>query len=113
MGESMIVETGPHIAPSTLASIAAAFAALCLWLTVRIINRRERWAKRMLAAVIAMPVLYVASSGPAVWIFYRLGQPEWAVLPYQYLYNPLHDLSWRFEATGNAFASWCLWWIEL
>jgi hypothetical protein len=48
-----------------------AFAAICIWLTVRIVNRRERWAKWTLAAVIAMPVLYVASFGPACWISSR------------------------------------------
>ena len=44
-----------------------AFAALCVWLTVRIVNRRERWAKRTLAVMVALPVLYVASYGPACW----------------------------------------------
>lgn len=51
-----------------LSSLAVAFAALCVWLTVRIVNRRERWAKWMLAAVTGLPVLYVASFGPACWI---------------------------------------------
>jgi len=27
-----------------LAALAVAFAAFCIWLTVRIITRRERWA---------------------------------------------------------------------
>jgi hypothetical protein len=45
------------------------FAAFCVWLTVRIVNRRERWAKRTLVAVIVgLPVLYVASFGPACWM---------------------------------------------
>ncbi len=48
--------------------LAVAFAALCVWLMVRLVNRRERWAKRTLAALVAMPVLYVASFGPACWI---------------------------------------------
>jgi hypothetical protein len=52
--------------------IGAAFAALCIWLTVRIINRRERWAKWTLAAaVIGLPMLYVASFGPACWLTKR------------------------------------------
>jgi hypothetical protein len=45
-----------------------AFAAFCVWLTVRIVNRRERWAKRTLAGVVGVPMLYVASIGPACWI---------------------------------------------
>jgi hypothetical protein len=53
----------------TLSIFGIAFAAFCVWLTVRIINRRERWAKWTLAGVIVgLPVLYVASFGPACWI---------------------------------------------
>lgn len=51
-----------------LPALAVAFAAVCVWLTVRIVNRRERWAKWTLAAVLSLPVLYVASFGPACWI---------------------------------------------
>lgn len=51
-----------------VAIIAIAFAAFCVWLTVRIVNRRERWANWTLAAVVGVPVLYVASFGPAIWI---------------------------------------------
>jgi|GEM_PF-1100265 len=50
-----------------LPSVSAAFAAFCVWLTVRIINRRERWAKWTLAATVGLPVLYVLSFGPACW----------------------------------------------
>jgi hypothetical protein len=51
-----------------LPALATAFPAFCVWLTVRIVNRHERWAKCMLAAVIGVPVLYVASFGPACWL---------------------------------------------
>ena len=50
-----------------LPALAVAFAAFCVWLTVRIVNRRERWAKWTLAIVIGLPTLYVASFGPACW----------------------------------------------
>lgn len=50
-----------------LPTLAIAFAAFCVWLAVRIFNRRERWAKWTLAATLASPVLYVASFGPACW----------------------------------------------
>ncbi|HEY3965283.1 MAG TPA: hypothetical protein VGM05_12080 [Planctomycetaceae bacterium] len=51
-----------------LPALAVAFAAFCVWLTVRIVNRRERWAKWTLAATIfSIPVLYVVSFGPACW----------------------------------------------
>jgi hypothetical protein len=35
-----------------LPALAVAFAAVCVWLTVRIVNRRERWAKWTLAAAL-------------------------------------------------------------
>jgi len=51
------------------AILATVFAAVCLWLAVRIINRREKWAKWTLACVFGPPALYVASFGPACWWF--------------------------------------------
>jgi hypothetical protein len=47
--------------------LAVSFAAFCVWLAVRIFNRRERWAKWTLAVLVILPVLYVGSFGPAVW----------------------------------------------
>jgi hypothetical protein len=50
-----------------LPTLAVAFGAFCVWLTVRIINRRERWAKWTLAVMIAvLPALYILSFGLAV-----------------------------------------------
>jgi len=51
--------------------VGFAFVSTCIWLIVRIINRRERWAKWTLATVVVVPVLYVASFGPACWIVSR------------------------------------------
>jgi hypothetical protein len=51
-----------------LAIVGVAFAAFCVWLGVRIVNRRERWAKWTLATDIGLPILYVASFGPACWL---------------------------------------------
>jgi hypothetical protein len=51
-----------------LSIIGTAFAAVCVWLGVRIFNRRERWAKRTLAVTLCLPLLYVASFGPACWL---------------------------------------------
>jgi hypothetical protein len=42
-----------------LSVFGIAFVAFCVWLTVRIINRRERWAKWTLAGVVGLPLLYV------------------------------------------------------
>jgi|SRR5579863_9504478 len=51
-----------------LPTLAATFAALYVWLTMRIVNRRERWAKWTLAGVVGVPMLYVLSFGPACWL---------------------------------------------
>jgi hypothetical protein len=54
-----------------LSIFGVAYAALCVWLLVRVINRRERWAKRMAAVIAALPLLYVVSFGPACWMIAR------------------------------------------
>ena len=59
-----------------LSALAVAFAAFCVWLTARIVNRRERWAKLTLATTIGLLVLYVASFGPACWWFAEAGKSE-------------------------------------
>jgi len=52
-----------------LTLFGVAFAAFCVWLTIRIVNRRERWAKWTAAGLlIGLPLLYVGSFGPACWI---------------------------------------------
>jgi hypothetical protein len=51
-----------------LPALAVAFAAFCVWLGVRVYNRRERWAKWTAVAVVGLPVLYVLSFGPACWM---------------------------------------------
>ena len=45
-----------------LAVLGVAFAGFCVWLTVRIVNRREKWAKwTAVGLVVAMFVLYPLS----------------------------------------------------
>ena len=58
-----------------LALMAVVFAAAGVWLTVRIVNRREKWAKRTLAMVLA-PAIYVMSFGPACWISSVMNGPN-------------------------------------
>ena len=51
-----------------LAVLSLAFTAIVVWLTVRIVNRRERWAKRLAIAVVVAAVAYPLSIGPATWL---------------------------------------------
>src|SRR5262245_31005029 len=56
---------------TAFAMFGIAFAGFCVWLTVRIVNRRERWAKRTAVSLITVLVatfLYVLSSGPAIYL---------------------------------------------
>jgi hypothetical protein len=51
-----------------LPALAVAFAAFCVWLVVRIVNRRELWAKRAATwMLVGMPSLYLIGFGPACW----------------------------------------------
>jgi hypothetical protein len=68
----------PGMAEAIWAVLCMAFAAIAVWLSVRVFNRRERWAKWTLAVVACVPVLYVASFGPACWLTsraYVYGEP--------------------------------------
>ena len=83
-----------------------AFAAICVWLTVRIINRRERWAKRTaVGLIVGLPLLYVASFGPACWMIAADGARP-AALPNLYL-----PISWAMsqsDAISNTLHSYAL-----
>jgi hypothetical protein len=48
-----------------LPAVGIALSAFCVWLTVRIVNRRERWAKWTLGVLVAFIIGYPTSSGPA------------------------------------------------
>jgi hypothetical protein len=50
-----------------LPALGVAFAAFCVWLSVRIFNRRERWAKWAGRLFAGLSILYVVSFGPASW----------------------------------------------
>lgn len=73
-------------------TLAAAFAAFCVWLTVRIVNRRERWAKRTAIAMILVLAAYPISIGPVIWFSHNGWFPNWAARPLAYLYFPLDYL---------------------
>jgi hypothetical protein len=51
--------------------LGVAIAAFAVWLTTRIVNRRERWAKRTALGLVA-GIVYLLSMGPACWFTSRL-----------------------------------------
>jgi len=94
-----------------LPALAVAFAAFCVWLGVRIVNRRERWAKWTAVAMIALPVLYVASFGPAHGIICAVDS-QWLWRVADVVYRPLALTCGRSDvATRSAFryADACEW----
>jgi hypothetical protein len=66
---------------TVIPTLAVAFAAFCVWLIVRIINRRERWAK-WTAAAILVAAFYLFSLGPTVWLYDEDLLPDWVALIY-------------------------------
>src|SRR5579872_1609403 len=75
-----------------LSIFGVAFAAFCVWLTVRIVNRKERWAKWTLAAAVAVPALYILSFGPTCWVSSRLQPSGKAVSA---IYSPIVWIMWE------------------
>jgi hypothetical protein len=47
-------------------------AAFAVWLEVRIVNRRERWAKRTALGFVATLIAYPLSFGPVCWAHSRM-----------------------------------------
>ncbi len=90
--------------------LAVTFAAFCVWLAVRIVNRRERWAKWTAVALLAgSPLLYPLSFGPACWSF----RSQRTAAKYRLLetyYGPLINASCEPNSTlSNALN----WWANL
>ncbi|MBI3861955.1 MAG: hypothetical protein HY290_08660 [Planctomycetia bacterium] len=93
-----------------LPTLAVSFAAVCIWLTVRIVNRRERWAKWTAVTVVGLPVLYVASFGPVYWLLFSSGYvPARAAGRIHDLYDPLYAAQARSPTIEHA----CVWYGNL
>jgi hypothetical protein len=90
-----------------LPALGAAFAAFCLWLTVRIINRRERWAKRTAAALLfVVLVAYPLSFGPRCW---EVGRSQ-DVYSEMILYRPI---LWLWSCSPGPIQSAIGWYASL
>ena len=69
--------------------LAVAFAAFCIWLAVRIVNRKERWAKWAASIIAAICISYLAAPGPIYLARHHECLPEWTYRPLITLYTPL------------------------
>ncbi len=87
---------GTMLGMEILASILAIiFAALGVWLAVRIINRRERWAKRLAFWLVAAYPISFLAWGFAQHYGLPTGSSVWLV---KTLYRPLIYVGERIEA---------------
>ena len=96
-----------------LSIFGIAFAAFCAWLTVRIVNRRERWAKRTAATLILMLAIastYVLSLGPAILIAQKA---KWGGRPVSKAYRPVMLMLVHGPKPIKSAIWWYLdfWWI--
>jgi hypothetical protein len=99
----------------TLAVFGIAFAAFGIWLTVRFINRRERWAKWTAVGLIAVPVLYVLSFGPACWMTSQvyIGGEQIRWNRTLIIYIPLARMILENPPPDSRFGRLLCWWMTL
>jgi hypothetical protein len=79
-----------------IVTLAVGGGACCIWLGVRVYNRRERWAKWTLSLVAGLPVFYLLSFGPACWLAARLPLFNARPIPLSFVatvYSPLVSLT--------------------
>jgi hypothetical protein len=88
-----------------LAVLGLAFTAFVVWLTVRIVNRRERWAKRVAISLVVAAVVYPLSIGPATWLNERELLPNAALSS---IYLPLF---WMYEHAPRSLQAAADWYI--
>src|SRR5579864_5602936 len=80
------VEYSPHRG-ITIAVLGVLIVALYVWLSIRIINRHERWAKRTACALLCP--LYFLGIGPAIWLTGHALYHRWEGKVLEILYWPL------------------------
>ena len=86
--------------------LLVAYAALCVWFAVRIVNHREKRPKRMLAFIIA-PCLYALSFGPMASLDRHGFIPDLLTALFLIFYAPLM----LFLNDAPEPVSWLLNWI--
>jgi hypothetical protein len=74
--------------PLFLLILGVTCAALIIWLTVRFVNRREAWARRLLMGMIFVMVAYPLSFPPACWLGRNLYPPDPRLAAVNLFYSP-------------------------
>jgi hypothetical protein len=93
--------------------LGVAFVSSGIALTVRIVNRRERWSM-WTAAALVMTLAYPMSHGPAWWLFVVLRKPEWMSTVLYYVYIPVWAVTNSCpECVQQSWRSYLNWWLWL
>ena len=95
--------------------VSVAFPAFAVWLTVRIVNRRERWAKRTAIFLPAVLLIgYALSLGPACWWRANHVQIAWAGEPIFVCVAPrvYWPIGWLAENGPRPIGDAIFWYVE-
>jgi hypothetical protein len=95
-----------------LSIIGIAFAAFGVWLTVRIVSRRERWAKKVAAVLVAALVLYPFSWGPFLLATSYLDLDIGQSMTVGSVYIPLMLLARESAAAKSVMKWYVLLWVD-
>ena len=83
---------------------STAVTAFCIWLVLRICNRREKWAKRLAIWAAAVVLAgYPLSVGPACWISSHTGRGAGNV---SRLFQPIFSIWWNGPKPADRVIAW-------
>ena len=118
MSFALSAHTPPRVESRSMAilipALFAAFAAFCIWLAVRIVNRRERWAKWTSAVVAVMVIFYPLSVGPASGLFAHHILSEQMMPTFKIIYAPLQlVIQWGVDSRSPWFEDGFFWYMGI
>jgi hypothetical protein len=94
-----------------LPALAVAFGAFCVWLTVRILNRRERWAKWTAVGLILV-VAYPLGTGPVQWLNWNTPPVPYFAEAARTVYAPIRWLGGKSPAVGRTLDWYVGLWVD-
>ncbi len=95
-------------------ALGVAFAAFYVWLVVRIVNRRERWTKRLAVALVAALVGYPLSFGLWISIYVAAHRHQQAIDVPCAIYRPIEFVAMNSAAPiQDAYPRCIRWWLKV
>src|SRR5579872_1743650 len=94
-----------------LPALGVGFAGFTVWLAVRIVNRRERWAKRTAAVLVVLIALYPLSAGPTLWLWLHV-LPKDSLPVINAIYDPMRHVVNCSQATMDATRWYYGLWVD-